>query len=170
MLNSYLEMVRDKVGVSVGVDSSDPGYTRLLIEKHGVLMGKDVTGLVLEACVALDIWELIESLIVNGIVEHSCYSILITRLVEKKTSDLLCTCVRHAFDLGSSELLCILKYFLSPSKDAYNSMVDVRKEWENQAVLAIEKASDNSLKKKKLVLAKEASILLMISYDSFFCK
>ncbi|KAJ7956351.1 putative F6A14.6 protein [Quillaja saponaria] len=167
MLNSYLEMIRDKAGVSIRVDSSDSDYTRLLIEKLGVLMGKDVTGLVLEGCVALEIWELVEALAVSGIVEHSCYLNLITRLVEKKRSDLLCTCIKHAFDLGPSELLCVLKYFLSPSKDAYASMVNVRKEWENQALLAIEKASDNSLQKKKLALAKEASILLMIAYDGF---
>ncbi|CAJ1944041.1 unnamed protein product [Sphenostylis stenocarpa] len=43
---------------------------------------------------------------------------------------------KHAWDLGSSEILTILRYCLSPSKDAYDSMVTVKLEWESQAVLA----------------------------------
>ncbi|CAJ1941509.1 unnamed protein product [Sphenostylis stenocarpa] len=46
-------------------------------------------------------------------------------------------------------------------------MVTVKLEWESQAVLAIETASDSKLKTKKLVMAKEASILLMMAYDGF---
>jgi len=115
----------------------------------------------------LEIWEVVKALIVNGITEHSCYSDLVTKLVVKKRSDLLCLCIKHGFDLGSSEILTILRYFLSPSKDSYDSMVTVKKEWECQALLAIEKASDSNLKKKYLLIAKEASILLMMAYDGF---
>ncbi|XP_057420644.1 uncharacterized protein LOC130714725 [Lotus japonicus] len=166
-LNSYLENIRDKVGVSVENDSSSSGYIRILIDKLGSFIGKDVAGLVLDGCVSLEIWEVVEALIVNGLIEHSCYSKLVASLVELKRSDLLCLCIKHAFDLGSSEILNILRYFLSPSKDAYNTMVTVKKDWENQALLAIEKAGDSNLKRKNLLLAKEASILLMISYDGF---
>ncbi|KAH9649209.1 SWIM-type domain-containing protein [Citrus sinensis] len=70
-------------------------------------------------------------------------------------------------NLGSSELLCILKYFLCPLKDAYGSMGSVRMEWESQVLLAIEKASDENPSRKKLCLAKEASILLMVAHDGF---
>ncbi|XVF18680.1 hypothetical protein REPUB_Repub11eG0043700 [Reevesia pubescens] len=42
-------------------------------------------------------------------------------------------------------------------------MVNVRKEWESQALLAIEKAR----LRKKSRLAKEASILLMVAHDGF---
>ncbi|KAJ1437912.1 hypothetical protein SESBI_03337 [Sesbania bispinosa] len=166
-LNSYLENIREKVGVLIGIDSSSSDYSRILIDKLGCFMSKDAAGLVLDGCVSLEIWEIVEALIVNGIIEHSYYSNLVNRLVEKKRSDLLCLCVKHAFDLGSSEILIILRYFLSPSKDAYNTMVAVKKEWENQALLAIEKASDSNLKRKNLLVAKEASILLMIAYDGF---
>ncbi|KAG5039479.1 hypothetical protein AAZX31_05G028200 [Glycine max] len=166
-LNSYLENIRDKLGVVIGVDSSCSGYTRILIEKLGVFIGKDVAGLVLDGSVSLEIWEVVKALIVNGITEHSCYSDLVTKLVVKKRSDLLCLCIKHGFDLGSSEILTILRYFLSPSKDSYDSMVTVKKEWECQALLAIEKASDSNLKKKYLLIAKEASILLMMAYDGF---
>ncbi|XP_061346646.1 uncharacterized protein LOC133292267 [Gastrolobium bilobum] len=166
-LNTYLENISDKVGVLIGIDSSSSGYSRFLIDKLGSFMGKDVAGLVLDGCVSLEIWEVVEALIVNGIIGHSCYSNLVTRLVEKKRSDLLCLCIKHAFDLGSSEILSILRCFLSPSKDAYSSMVTVKEEWENQAMLAIEKVSDSNLKWKNLLLAKEASILLMIAYDGF---
>lgn len=167
ILNQFLEKIRDKVGVSIGIDSSDLGYTGLLIEKLGSLMGKDVAGLVLDACVVLETWELVEALIVNGLVEHSSYPDLVNRLVVKKRSDLICVCIKHASDLGASELLGILKYFLCPPKDANNSMVNVRKEWEKQALSAIEKASDMRLSAKKARLAKDASILLMMAYDRF---
>lgn len=160
-LNSYL----DKIGASIGIDSSNSDYTRILIDKLGFLIGKSVAGMILEGCVSFEIWDLVEALIVNGIIEHSCYSNLVTRLVEKKRSDLLCLCIKYALDLGSSEILCILRYFLSPPKGAISRMVPVRKEWESQALLAIEKASDN--KGKNLLLAKEASLLLMIAYDGF---
>ncbi|KAK7269490.1 hypothetical protein RIF29_22220 [Crotalaria pallida] len=167
MLTTYLENIRDKAGVAIGFNSSRSDYSRILIEKLGVFMGEDVAGLVLDGCISLEIWELVETLIVNGIVGHSCYSNLVTRLMEKKKSDLLCLCIKHAFDLGSSEILSILRYFLSPSKDAYDTMITVKKEWETQALLAIEKASDGSLKKKDSLVAKEASVFFMIAYDGF---
>ncbi|KAF7838424.1 YLP motif-containing protein 1 [Senna tora] len=166
-LNSYLENIRDKVGVSIGINSSNKDYTRILIGRLGFFIGKQIAGLILEGCVSLEIWELVEALIVNGIIDHSCYSNLVTRLVEKNKSDLLCLCIKHGLDLGSSEILCILRYFLSPPRGSSSSMMTVRKEWENQALLAIEKASDNNLKEKNLLLAKEASLLLMIAYDGF---
>ncbi|BAT76603.1 hypothetical protein LR48_Vigan01g280700 [Vigna angularis] len=166
-LNSYLENIRDKAGVVIKVDSSRSEYSKTLVDKLGVYMGKDVAGLVLNGCVSLEMWEVVEALIVNAIIEHSCYSNLVTKLVEKKQSDLICLCIKHAFDLGSSEILSILRYFLSPSKDAYNSMLSVKKEWKRQAVLAIEILSGSKLKRKKLLLAKEASILLMMAYDGF---
>ncbi|KAL5816478.1 hypothetical protein ACOSQ3_024856 [Xanthoceras sorbifolium] len=141
ILNPFLEKISENVLTSLGVDKSDNRYTRVLIEKIGFLMGRDVTGLVLEACVSLRIWELVEALILNGLVDHSGYSDLAMKLVAEKRSDLLCLCFKHSPDFGSSELLCIFKYFLCPHKDAYASMVSVRKEWESQALLAIEKAS-----------------------------
>lgn len=167
ILNKFLEKIRDKVGVTVGIDPSDNGYTRVLIRKLGPFMGKDVAGLVLDASVVLESWELVESLIVNGLVEHSCLSNLINRLVAKQRSDLICVCIKHASDLGACDLLAILKYFLSPQKGAFISMVNVRKEWEKQALSAIEKAKDKSLSGKKARLANDASILLMMAYDGF---
>ncbi|KAJ4712157.1 putative F6A14.6 protein [Melia azedarach] len=167
ILNPFLQKISERVGVSIEVNTSDNGYSQGLIEKTGFLMGRDVACLVLEACLNLKIWELVETLIVNMLVDHSSFSNLVMRLASEKRSDLLCFCVKYAPDLGSSELLCILKYFLCPHKDAYGSMVSVRKEWESQALLAIEKASDENLSKKKLHLAKEASILLMVAHDGF---
>ncbi|KAE9602174.1 hypothetical protein Lal_00049684 [Lupinus albus] len=166
-LNTYLENIRDKVGAVIEIDPEYSGYSRVLIEKLGLLVGKDVAGLVLDASISLEIWDLVEALIVNGIIGHSCYSSMVTRLMEKKRSDLLCLCIKHAFDLGSSEILSILRYFLSPSKDAYSTMTTVRNEWEKQALLAMLKASDSNLKHKDLLIAKEASILFMIAYDGF---
>ncbi|GAU38006.1 hypothetical protein TSUD_205450 [Trifolium subterraneum] len=167
-LISYLENIREKVGFSIETgDSSGSAHCKILIDKLGSFVGKDVAGLILDGCVSLEIWQLVEALIVNGVIVNSCYSNLVAKLVEKNRSDLICLCCKHAFDLGSSEIFAILRYFLSPSKDAYNSMLSVKKEWESQATLAVEKASDSNLKLKNLLVAKEASILFMIAYDSF---
>ncbi|RZB46115.1 hypothetical protein D0Y65_050229 [Glycine soja] len=46
-------------------------------------------------------------------------------------------------------------------------MVTMKKKCECQALLAIEKASDRNLKRKNLLMAKEASIMLMMAYDGF---
>ncbi|GFZ07758.1 hypothetical protein Acr_19g0006950 [Actinidia rufa] len=167
ILNSYLEKNGEKVGISVGVDPMEEGYTRKLIEKVGFLMGCEVKGLVLEACTVLEIWELLETLISHGLVEHSSSSNLVYNLIEKRRSDLVCLCVKHLSDLQTSDILFILRYFLSPPKGAYDSMLSVRKEWESQASSAIEKAMDKKLSGKKLRLAKEASVLLMIAHDGF---
>ncbi|CAK7322860.1 unnamed protein product [Dovyalis caffra] len=167
IFNPFLEKISHKVGISIGIDSSDAGYTCVLIEKVGFFMGRDVAALVMEACVSLEIWDLVETLIVNRIVDHSSYSDLVTSLVKKRRSDLLSLAIKHASDFGLPELLAILKYFLCPSKDAYSCMVIVRKEWEREALLAIEKASDKNLSERKSRLTKEASILLMLAHDGF---
>ncbi|KAK9995533.1 hypothetical protein SO802_020219 [Lithocarpus litseifolius] len=133
---------KDKVGVSSGIDSSESGYTQAWIERLESLMGKDVAGLVLDGCVDFAIWDLVEVLIVNGVIDHSCYLNLVNRLVAKKSI-----------------------FFVR--RGAYGSLVDVRKEWEKQALLAIEKASERSITVKKARLAKEASVLLMIAHDGF---
>lgn len=167
ILNVFLEKMRERVGITVGVTSSDICYTKVLIEKLGFLMSKDVGDLVLDTCIAFEDWELVETFVVNRLVKHSSYSNLILKLVAKKRSDLLCHCIKQASDFGPADLHCILKYFLCPSKMACASMSNVRKEWKDQALLAIEKASDKSLKEKKSNLAKEAAILLMIAHDGF---
>jgi hypothetical protein len=56
----------------------------MLIEKLGSLMGIDVGGLVLDSSVVLETWELVETLIVNGLVEHSCYSNLVNETCGKE--------------------------------------------------------------------------------------
>ncbi|KAJ8753356.1 hypothetical protein K2173_019755 [Erythroxylum novogranatense] len=167
ILIQFLEKIAEKVGISIGVDSSDDRYIQILIQKVGLLIGWDVAGLVLEVCLDLEIWDLVETLVINRIVNHSSYSNLITTLADKNRSDLLCLSVQHASDLGLSELISVLRYFLCPSKDSLITMVNVREEWERQALFAVEKASDKSLPDKKSHLAKEASILLMIAHDGF---
>ncbi|XP_050377371.1 uncharacterized protein LOC126794652 [Argentina anserina] len=167
MVNTFLEKIREKVGVSIGVDASKDGYTCVSVDKVGGYMGKDVAGLVLEGCVVLEVWELVGALVSNGLVLKSCYEDLVAKIVAMRRTELVCLCLRCASDLGSSELVMILKYFLSPSKDAYGSIVEVGKEWESQALLAVEKASDRSLSGKKLSMAKEAAVLLMVAYDGF---
>lgn len=169
MLNSYLDKNRKKVGISLGVQPhpGNLGYTCVLMEKLGFIMGPAVVALVLEGCVVLELWELLETMIVHKLVEHSCSSNLINDLIQKKRSDLVCLCVKYVSDIQVRDIVCILKYFLSPPKDAYTSMVSVRKEWDSTALSAIEKATDKSLGGKKSSLAKDASILLMIAHDGF---
>lgn len=168
MLKAYLEKNSEIVGVSVGVDPSDGGYVGKLVEKFGFLMSQEVLGLVIEACVILEVWELLEGLLlVNGLVKQSSSSTLVYNLIVKRRSDLVCLCLKNVAELQSSDMLSIFKYFLSPDKNSYTSMVSLRKDWESEALAAIEKASDKSLGVKKMNLAKEASLLLTMAYDGF---
>ncbi|GAB2295652.1 hypothetical protein Dimus_029805 [Dionaea muscipula] len=168
LLNSFLEKIGDKIGISVGAKASGVSYTQKLFEKLGSFIGRDAMGLVIEGCVALEIWGLLETLIVNKLVDRGFCSNLVYNLVSKRRSDLICLCLEYFLDLDSSDLCRILKYFLSLSKEGAKTMAGVTKEWEEQASLAIEKATDAKLGEKKIGLAKEASILLMMAYDGFF--
>ncbi|KAL1207860.1 hypothetical protein V5N11_014026 [Cardamine amara subsp. amara] len=172
MLKQFLEKIGEKVGISdakteelVLGDQSGVEIHKL-VEKNGFLMGRDVSGLVLKGCIRLEMWELVEILISNSLVDHSSYSYLVSNLVEKQQSYLLCVVIKQASDLGATELLSILKYFLCPSNEAVSTMAKVREEWDSQALLAIEKASNKEISKKSKV-AEEASILLMVAHDGF---
>lgn len=167
MLNSYLEKNSEKLGTSVAIEQKDEGYTKALIQQLGFLMGEAVLGLVLEACFAFEIWEILETLIVRGLIEGSCSRKLVHNLIEKRRSDLVCLCVKHVSDLQVSDILSVLRFFLSPPKDAYGTMIVIRKQWETQALSAIEMAADKTLGEKTLKFAKDAAILLMMSHDEF---
>lgn len=162
MLKQFLEKIGEKVGVT-----GENEEMKDLVEKTGVLMGRDVSGLVLKGCVRLEMWELVETLVSNSLVDHSLNGYLVSSLVEKQRSDLLCVVIKQASDLGASELLLILKYFLCPSKEAVSTMVKVREEWDSEALLAIEEVSKTEVPKKSKVVAEEASILLMVAHDGF---
>ncbi|XP_010477087.1 PREDICTED: uncharacterized protein LOC104756229 [Camelina sativa] len=188
MLKQFLENIGEKVGIleakpdeleelkrntellmgtnAAGLVLGDQAGLQELVEKNGFLMGRDVSGLILKDCIRLEMWELVEILISNSLVDHSSYSYLVSNLVEKQRSDLLCVVIKQASDLGATELLSILKYFLCPSKEAISNMVKVREEWDSEAMLAIEKVSNTELSKKSKV-AEEASILLMVAHDGF---
>lgn len=167
MFNPFLEKNGEILGISAKIGRREEGYSVKLVEKVGYLMGRDVRGLILEACIVLELWDVLESLIVNKLVLHSCVSNLVNNLIEKRRSDLIVLCVKHIGDIQTYEIMCILKYFLCPSKEGYESMVSVRKDWESQALLAIEKVSDKNLTAKKLSVARDASLLIMVAYDGF---
>ncbi|RZC69656.1 hypothetical protein C5167_032767 [Papaver somniferum] len=163
-LNSFLKKIMEKVGVSVAVtNQSDDDLTTsscLMLEKLGGFIGKDVLCLIMETSLSLEIWEVLKTLIFQGVV---CLD-LIEILVKKRRSDLLCLCIKHISDIQSSDLVSVFKYFLTPPKGSHSTMMNVRKDWENQANLAIEKIGKQN---EKSLLAKEASVLLMIAYDGF---
>ncbi|XP_058106423.1 uncharacterized protein LOC131249660 [Magnolia sinica] len=168
ILNSFLEKTREGIGLSIGVGPTDPDYTRLAISKLAFVISRDVAGLISEACVALGLWELTDALIAHGLVVGCSSSVnLIEDLIRKNRSNSICLYIRSVSDLRSSELLLILKYFLSPSKDGYHSMISVRKEWERLAILSTEKAIENTLTKEKSRLARQAAVLLMMAHDGF---
>lgn len=167
MLNSYLEKNSEKAGITIGIQPEGEGYTKLLIQKVGVLMGDAALGLVLKACFIFEIWEIIETLIVGGLVDGSSSNNLVHNLIEKRRSDLVCLCVKHVSNLQVSDMLLVLKFFLSPPKYAYGTMSVIRKEWESQTVSAIEMSVDRSLGEKRLKLAKDAAVLLVMAHDEF---
>ncbi|XP_075480220.1 uncharacterized protein LOC142520945 [Primulina tabacum] len=163
----HLKKIGEKFEISIKLDQLEEGYACRLIEKLGRSMGRDVRSLILEACIVFEVWGVLESLVTNGLVEHSCTSNLVNNLIEKRKSNLIDLCVKHLSDIQAYELMCILKYFLLLPDDGYESLVAVRKDWESQALLAIEKASGNEISGKHKSLAKDASLLVMLAHDGF---
>ncbi|KAL8208482.1 hypothetical protein R6Q57_007894 [Mikania cordata] len=167
LLNSYLEKNSEIAGISIGLEPNHEGYTNLLIQNVGFLIGDAVLGLMFEACFVFEIWGILETLIVGGLIDGSCSNNLIHNLIEKKRADLVCLCVKHVSNLHVSNILSVLKFFLSPCKDAYDTLMVTRKEWESQAVSAIEIAMDKNISEKKSDFAKDAAILLVMAHDEF---
>lgn len=167
MLNVFLESCGEKIGASVGEDVDLGQFSSKVIVKFGSLMGFDVLGLVLEGCVVLEAWEVLESLIVFGFVSPLVSGNLVGNLIVKGRSELVCLIVKHVKDIQVGDVVLILKYFLSPSREVYGSMVSLREDWEKEVLEAIEKADDNGVGGKLRNLAKEAAILLMVAYDGF---
>ncbi|KAI3454634.1 hypothetical protein Pfo_011297 [Paulownia fortunei] len=167
MFTSYLENIGNKVGIFLYFNRAEEGYACRLVEKLGILMARDVKGLIVEGCIGLEVWDVLESVIINGLVEHAFTSNLVNKLVEKRKSDLIVLCVKHLLDLQTYDLMCILKYFLMLPGDGYKSLVSVREDWESQALLAIDKASGKGVSGKEKSWAKEAALLVMLAHDGF---
>lgn len=167
MVTSHLENIANKIGVYIDVEKAEKGYVSKLVEKLGGLMGRDVKDLILEGCISLEVWDVLESLIVNGVVEHASTSNLVHKLIEKRRSDLVVLCVKHLLDLQAYELMCILKYFLMLPSDGFICLVSVREHWESQASMVIEKASGKGVGGKEKSLVKEAAVLIMLGHDGF---
>ncbi|KAG0493441.1 hypothetical protein HPP92_004435 [Vanilla planifolia] len=170
LLNSFLLTNSEKLGLELGYEPSncaDVDSVRSAIEKAGFLICQEVAVLVVHGCLVLELWEILEDLIFHRLVSHLYSSNLIEKLVDCNQARLLCLCVKHIDDLRPSVLLAVLSFFLSPSFDAYNSMLEVKKQWEKQALIAVEKATKKGIPQKASALAREASILLMVAHDDF---
>ncbi|KAH7682681.1 hypothetical protein IHE45_05G137900 [Dioscorea alata] len=167
LLGSFFQKCAERVGLAISVDPSDPNFVPKSIEKLGFVIGREAAGLILEGCLILEVWEVIETLILQKLAGNLKSMNLVEKLIEKNQSELLCLCVREISDLKSSELVLILKFFLSPTDDSLNSMILVRKKLENDALFAIEKATHRGLDEKVTALAREASILLAMAHDRF---
>ncbi|KAG9441061.1 hypothetical protein H6P81_016915 [Aristolochia fimbriata] len=161
LLNFFLKKCGENAGISIEVQASEGSkYSSRLIEKHGAFIGPELAGLIAECCVALEVWDLLETLILQRLIKHSSFGNLIVMLIEKKKSHLLTLCVKSATDLQPSDLLAILKYFLAI--DSCGSMKEVKEEWEAQERTAIDKVI-----KKKTPLNKQVAIQLMAANDGF---
>ncbi|XP_026434103.1 uncharacterized protein LOC113331626 [Papaver somniferum] len=158
ILHSFLKKIVDLVNLS---DDDLSSSVCLMLEKSGVFIGKNLLSLILEASLKLEVWDVLKTLIIQGV---TCVD-LVEILVRKQRSDLLCLCVKHVSDIQSDDFVSIFKYFLTLPKVSKKNMVGVKEDWENQASLAIESCS--SRKNDKSLLAKEASLLLWVAYDGF---
>ncbi|XP_017215663.1 uncharacterized protein LOC108193472 [Daucus carota subsp. sativus] len=163
MLEGFFGSCGEKIGVSVGEDDG----VEKLIGKFGSLLGFDALVLVLEGCVVLEVWEVLESLIVFGFVTPLVSGNLVGNLIVKGRSELVCLFLKHVKDVQLGDFVSILKYFLSPSREVYGSMVSLRKDWEGEVLEAIERADVKGIGGKVRNLAKEAAVLLMVAYDGF---
>ncbi|XP_077226424.1 uncharacterized protein LOC143859655 [Tasmannia lanceolata] len=164
LLNSFLQKKKDEITVG----SEDLDYTSQLIKKRGFLISRDLALLISEACVSLDLWDLLETLILQKHLSRcsSHSNNLVENLIEEKKVHLICLYIKQVSDLTPSHFKSILKFFLSENGSDPN-MMTVRKEWENQALLSIEKATQKYLPEKKLQPARCGSLLLSMAHDGF---
>ncbi|MCL7027344.1 hypothetical protein MKW94_026085 [Papaver nudicaule] len=121
-LNSFLKKFCEKVGVPVNNQSANDSITTscLMLEKCAGFIGKDVSSLILEASIRLEIWEVLRTSVEKRVV---CKD-LIENLVKKRRSDLLCLCIKHVADIQSSDLVSIFKYFLTPPKGSRDATMN----------------------------------------------
>ena len=95
---------------------------------------------------------------------------LISTLSDNDRADLVCSVLRQAADLRSSEILAALRFFLSPGTNkAYDAMMRVKGRWKDAAVLAVQKCREKGPGKTKQVdaAARQAALLLMMGHDGF---
>ncbi|RLN24086.1 uncharacterized protein C2845_PM07G04480 [Panicum miliaceum] len=95
---------------------------------------------------------------------------LISTLSDNDRADLVCSVLRQAADLRSSEILAALRFFLSPGTNkAYDDMMRVKGQWKDAAVLAVHKCREKGPGKTKKVdaAARQATLLLMMGHDGF---
>ncbi|KAL4195564.1 hypothetical protein AMTRI_Chr05g73920 [Amborella trichopoda] len=127
------------------VSDIQPGDEKTLIMLRNAcpFLSSQVKALISECCVRLEHWELMEAIIFLGFIRGISHYNLVRKLVDAERGDLLCQIIRHTPDLGHSEIAMILNYFLSPKNDHDLSINSVRKNWENQALWAIDKAAQS---------------------------
>ncbi|KAJ3694358.1 hypothetical protein LUZ60_009838 [Juncus effusus] len=163
LLNSFFVSVSKQIDVKI--TDSNPIDS---IKRLGFILSPEISSLIAEFCISLELWDVLEALIINNLLKSRNSSNLVEKLIEKKQSELLCRFVKHVPDLRSTEIQSILKYFLSPmDNNCFSAMISVRKKWEKEAISAMEKATKIDMPKKITTLAKEASFLFLISLDNF---
>ncbi|XP_039846731.1 uncharacterized protein LOC120706215 isoform X2 [Panicum virgatum] len=95
---------------------------------------------------------------------------LVSTLAGDDRADLVCSVLRQAADLRSSEILAALRFFLSPgTRKAYDAMMRVKGRWKDAAVLAVQKCREKGPGQKTKVdaAARQAALLLMMGHDGF---
>ncbi|EPS73858.1 hypothetical protein M569_00898, partial [Genlisea aurea] len=166
ILTSYLLKSAERVGISSSFDRKREDYACEVVEKLGFLISRDLRGLVLEGCIKMEVWNLLDRLIIKGLIERSRMPDLISKLIESQKSDSIVLAVKH-LDLQAYDILCILKYFLLPPSDEHSCLANVMKHWEAQALSSIDKASGNGVRGEDLSLAKDAALSIMLAHDEF---
>ncbi|KAJ6810201.1 uncharacterized protein M6B38_158275 [Iris pallida] len=173
VLNSFFKKVSFKTGITVQShpnpkDPLDLNFTLAAVEKLGFAVVPEISALVAECCARFDLWEVLKVLVAHNFVKNLNSFNLVEKLAEKNRAELLCLCVTRIPNLRASDIYAILKFFLSPTKDSYDAMVGIRKEWERQALLAVEMATSKDYASKKgSHLSRAASLLLMMAHDNF---
>ncbi|WOK93428.1 hypothetical protein Cni_G02125 [Canna indica] len=110
---------------SVSVDA-ELKFSCYMIEKMSFLISGEVVELIAKCCAVLEVWEVLETLLLEGLIRHLKSTKLVEKLVEKNQPELLCLLVKHVSDL-QSEFLAILKYLLAEAGDTiYASFIGTK--------------------------------------------
>ncbi|KAH7446106.1 hypothetical protein KP509_01G039400 [Ceratopteris richardii] len=151
-----------------------------LLRRVSPHIGQKLLSHILRACLSCQDLDGVRAILEAQVVSGSLHHELVTSLIERDEVALLCTWSKNVSDPKFSDLLLVLKYFLKASLPAGKSLAQVRKQWRQAAISAIQRVSEilkseenkgdiSALAKHKNVKeeAIHKALLLSVAVDHF---
>ncbi|XP_039119136.1 uncharacterized protein LOC120255366 [Dioscorea cayenensis subsp. rotundata] len=124
LLGSFFQKCAERIGLAISVDPSDPNFIPKAIEKLGFVIGREAAGLILEGCLILEVWEVIETLILQKLAGNLKLFFAIEKATHRGLDEKVTALAREAsillamaHDRFSSSEVCLHYVFGSSNLD-----------------------------------------------------